>query len=145
MLRLICRRAVLLALLAPGCARPPLYDQNAFVTASRTLPAAWRLKDGGALEVRILDARAQQPLKGARLDLILGDGRELGSPRYAAAPDDHGIVRLGDLRPGAYTVEARLMGYRYEWRRVKVSSADTTNVTFALSRIDRECKGLDCY
>ena len=145
MLRLTCRRAALLALLAPGCAKPPFYDHNAFVTATRTLPPAWRLKDGGALQVRTFDARTRQPLKAARLDLVQGDGRELGPPRYAAGPDDHGIVLLGDLRPGAYTVEARLMGYRYEWRHVKVSSGGTTKVTFALSPTERECKGLECY
>jgi len=38
-----------------------------------------------------------------------------------------------------------LTGYRYEWRRVKLSLGDPIQLTFALSPIDRACKGLECY
>lgn len=80
----------------------------------------------GAILVRVADAD-DHPIWGAEVDIVSLDV-------HFSVPDG-GMLLIKDVRPGAYVVQARRVGYAVQRRLVKVGD-DTTRVQFTMPRIN---------
>lgn len=94
------------------------------VAASLGVPHA-QAQSEGAVAGMAINAETGRPLPGVS---VLVEGTERG-----ASTDAEGRFAIGALEAGAYTLEARFVGYAPLSRKVQVPAGDTVRVRFALS------------
>jgi iron complex outermembrane receptor protein len=92
------------------------------LTLTLTLPAA-RAQRPGAIAGIVVDEHD---------DAVIGAGVIIVGTLRGTATDADGRFEIGPLRPGAYTLEARALGYRPATRTVTVVAGQTTPVTLRL-------------
>ncbi|WP_456428762.1 TonB-dependent receptor domain-containing protein [Rhodocaloribacter sp.] len=92
------------------------------LTLTLTLPAA-RAQRPGAIAGMVVDEHD---------DAVIGAGVIIVGTLRGTATDADGRFEIGPLRPGAYTLEARALGYRPATRTVTVVAGQTTTVTLRL-------------
>ena len=92
-------------------------------------------QSSGAVTGMVVDAEAQEPLPGVNVVLV---GTERG-----AATDQDGRFRIASVPTGAYTLEARFLGYRPVRRSVEVTAGQTTRIRLALQPRSVELDGIE--
>jgi len=85
-------------------------------------------KSTGKISGQVTDVNTGEPLHGANVPI-------LGSNRGAAA-DTNGLYTIPNLKPGSYSMQARMMWYKWVTVNDVIVVADsTTTINFELSPV----------
>jgi len=73
---------------------------------------------------KITDSENKEPLPGANV--------VLENTQYGAATDNEGNYRITDIPPGSYRLIVSMIGYRKEYRKIKVRDSETFHLDISL-------------
>jgi len=107
------------------------------IVALLSLPLAARAQQHAAIQGVVAEANRGRPLANVAVSLEAD-----GKLAYGARTDENGVYRIDDVRPGEYTLRARLVGFREHVQPVTLVTDKRLTVSFRLEEVTAVLKGI---